>query len=332
MEEKVMVHAYRMAAFAAAVAALVPRAVPAAEAPLVLERTIPLPAVAGRIDHMAVDLRRGTLFIGEVGAGALDALDLKSGRRIGRVEHLKEPQGVAYLEALDQVAVADGGDGAVRFYKAADLAPVGAVQLDGDADNLRLTADGMLVAADSRGFAVIDPVRRAVVSRATVGGHPEGFQLDSSGTRVIANVPDQRRIVGVDLATGKVSSSWSEGSLMNFPMALASSGVAAAVFRAPPQLLVLDSASGRALARIGACGDSDDLFFDQKRSRLYVSCGSGVVQTVGGAGAAYRSLGTVATRRGARTSLFVPAFDRLFVAAPAAAGRDAAILVLRPAP
>jgi hypothetical protein len=161
-KEKVMVHAYRMAAFAAALAALVPRAVPAAEAPLVLERTIPLPGVAGRIDHMAVDLKRGTLFIGEVGAGALDAIDLKSGRRIGRVEHLKEPQGVAYLEALDQVAVASGGDGAVRFYKAADLAPVGAVQLDGDADNLRVGPDGMLVAADSRGFAVIDPVRRVV--------------------------------------------------------------------------------------------------------------------------------------------------------------------------
>jgi hypothetical protein len=145
-------------------------------------------------------------------------------------------------------------------------------------------------------------------------------------------VPDQRRIVGVDLATGKVSSSWSQGSLMNFPMARASSGVAAAVFRAPPQLLVFDSASGRALARIGACGDSDDLFFDQKRSRLYVSCGSGDVQTFDGAGAAYRSLGTVATRSGARTSLFVPAFDRLFVAARAGAGRDAAILVLRPTP
>lgn len=298
-------------------------------APLELERTIPLPGVSGRIDHLAFDSKRQVLFIGEVGAGALDAIDLNSGRRLGHVEHLQEPQGVAYLAALDQVAVASGGDGTVRFYKAVDLAPVGMVKLDGDADNLRVAPrTGLLIAADSQGFSVIDPAKRSIVTHATVGGHPEGFQIDGSGTRVVANIPDQRRIVVVDLVAGKVTASWSQGSLMNFPMAL-SGTTAAAVFRAPSQLLVFDSESGKALARPGACGDSDDLFFDAKRSRLYVSCGAGEVQ-VFDAKPGYGSLGTVKTRSGARTSLFVPALDRLLVAARASGGQDAAILVLQP--
>jgi len=37
------------------------------QAPLVLERTIPLANVSGRIDHMAVDLRRGRLVVAELG-------------------------------------------------------------------------------------------------------------------------------------------------------------------------------------------------------------------------------------------------------------------------
>src|SRR5260370_11049694 len=42
--------------------------------PLVLERAIPLNDVSGRIDHMAVDLRRGRLFVAELGNDAVDVV------------------------------------------------------------------------------------------------------------------------------------------------------------------------------------------------------------------------------------------------------------------
>jgi len=40
----------------------------------------------------------------------------------------------------------------------------------------------------------------------------------------------------------------------------------------------------------------------------------------------------VPTRSGARTGLFVPSLDRLFVAARANSGAEAALLVFRPQP
>ena len=47
----------------------------------------------------------------------------------------------------------------------------------------------------------------------------------------------------------------------------------------------------------------------------------------------YRLVDQVATRSGARTSLFVPELDRLFVAERAGIlGSEAAVLVFRPAP
>jgi hypothetical protein len=81
------------------------------------------------------------------------------------------------------------------------------------------------------------------------------------------------------------------------------------------------------------CDDADDLFFDDKRRRIYISCGSGAIEVFEQAGDKYAPSAQIETRPGARTSLFVPALDRLFVAAPAGSrGQGAALLVYRPAP
>lgn len=80
------------------------------------------------------------------------------------------------------------------------------------------------------------------------------------------------------------------------------------------------------------CGDADDVFFDPRRLRIYVSCGSGYVVFEGN-GSLYRAGARIATAAGARTSLFVPQLDRLIVAERAGLlGSEAALLVFRPNP
>jgi hypothetical protein len=105
----------------------------------------------------------------------------------------------------------------------------------------------------------------------------------------------------------------------------------AIVSRSPPELMVLDAAAGQVKRRLPACGDADDVFFDLRRQRVYVSCGSGEIASWRRDGAALRPLPPVRTDGGARTSLFVPELDRLFVARRAGLfGSSAAILVFRP--
>jgi YVTN family beta-propeller protein len=70
-------------------------------APLVLERTIALKGVTGRVDHLAVDLARKRLFVAELGNGTVDVIDLAAGTVIRRIEALKEPQGLAYAPGAD---------------------------------------------------------------------------------------------------------------------------------------------------------------------------------------------------------------------------------------
>jgi hypothetical protein len=74
--------------------------------------------------------------------------------------------------------------------------------------------------------------------------------------------------------------------------------------------------TGKVVNELGICGDSDDVFVDAKRKRLYVSCGAGYVEVID-ASASYKRLARISTATGARTSLFVPELDRLFLAVPA---------------
>jgi hypothetical protein len=119
----------------------------------------------------------------------------------------------------------------------------------------------------------------------------------------------------------------------NFPMALSPTGdILATGYRAPARLTVTDPASGAVRQDLDGCGDVDDLFFDSRRSRLYMVCGSGSVDIFARTDSAYAAAGRVKTRQGARTAIFVAALDRLFVAAPAAMLGEATILVYRPSP
>jgi hypothetical protein len=306
--------------------------------PLVLDRIIPLAGVSGRIDHMAVDLGNKRLLVAELGNGTVDVIDLVTSQAVHRIDGLKEPQGVGYAPGADLIAVASAGDGSVRLFRGDNFSPAGTLDLNADADNVRLDPGSgqLLVGYGSGRLAALDPVLRSIVSRAKLPAHPEGFQLDPVVRRAFVNVPDARQIVVVDLGTGMQVASWSVPDLgANFPMALDdTSSDLATVFRTPARLVLLDTTNGVMKENLST-DDADDVFFDSKRRRIYVSCGVGTVDVFQREATGYSPLARVETRSGARTSLFVPELDRLFVAARAGLfglGSDAEILVFRPEP
>src|SRR4030081_2458845 len=84
---------------------------PAESAPLQLEAKIPLGEIRGRIDHMAVDLKRQRLFVAELGNDSLGIIDLANRKLIRTITGLKQPQGVGYEPSTDMLYVANAGDG-----------------------------------------------------------------------------------------------------------------------------------------------------------------------------------------------------------------------------
>jgi DNA-binding beta-propeller fold protein YncE len=301
--------------------------------PLQLEAKIPLGQVAGRIDHMAVDLARRRLFVAELGNNTIGIVDLDSQKVVHVIDGLKEPQGVAYVAANDSLYVANAGDGSVRRFGGKDYNDVGRIELGDDADNIRVdaAANQIVVGYGSGALARLDAATGAKLSDIRLKAHPESFQLDPTSPRIFVNVPDAKEIAVVDRSSGRQTASWTMRDGANFPMALDPEGQRViAIFRRPSVLAVFSMADGAVVARVPTCGDADDVFLDAARRRVYVSCGDGLIDVFAVSGASYERIAQVPTVSGARTSLFVPELDRLFIAARATTGQPASILVFKP--
>lgn len=306
----------------------------AADSPLLLERKIPLGAVQGRIDHLSIDLARQRLFVAELGNGSLGIVDLKQDTLLDRIGNLKEPQGVNNDPGSDTMYVASAGDGTLRRYAGGDFAPLSVTRLGDDADNVRFDPKtGQIVVGYGDGaLALVDAVSGVWQGDIALRAHPESFRIEPDSRRIFVNVPKAREVAVADRDAGKQVASWKVDGRENFPMALdEADGRLLIADRDPPELLVFDTGSGERVARLGTCGDADDVSWDAKRQRVYVSCGEGFLDVVQRQGDAYGDLVRIPTASGARTALFVPELDRLFVAVRASKREKAAIWVFRPA-
>lgn len=68
------------------------------------------------------------------------------------------------------------------------------------------------------------------------------------------------------------------------------------------------------MATLDTRGDADDVFLDTHRSRLYVPFGAGAVGVFERQNNTYHRIEHIPTVSGARTGLYVPELDRLYVA------------------
>jgi DNA-binding beta-propeller fold protein YncE len=304
--------------------------------PLQLETKIPLGDVRGRIDHMAVDLKRQRLFVAELGNDSVGIVDLPNRKLISRIPGLKEPQGVGYEPSTDLLYVANAGDGSVRLFDGSNYKTTGRIELGSDADNIRIdaTANRIFVGYGSGALAIIDPSTHSKVGDIPLKAHPEAFQIDPDTTKIFVNVPGARGIAVVDRVSQKQTGEWPLADRgANFPMALdLVRRHVLVIFRSPAVLGVFAMTDGKPIATIETCGDADDLFIDAKRARVYVSCGAGFLDVLEAKEATYRRIARIPTISGARTSLFVPEMDRFLVAARASSGVPAAIWIFRPMP
>lgn len=306
-----------------------------AEPPLVLEMSIPLHGVGGRIDHMAFDPGRKRLMVAELGNNSVDIIDVVAAKPLHRITGLREPQGVGYAAQADVILIANAGDSSVRLFNAQDFAQLGNIALGDDADSVRIDPrNGLAVVGyGSGGLALIDPAARAKIADIHLPAHPEAFQIDPASGRAYVNVPDARQIAVVDLDARRIVATWPVANMRaNFPMAFdPGQSLLASVFRSPPVLALFDPASGAERYKYATCGDADDVFFDSRRGRIYISCGAGEVAVLERRATGWQGLEPIRTASGARTSLFVPELDRLFVAERAGLlGSDATIAVYRP--
>ena len=98
--------------------------------------------------------------------------------------------------------------------------------------------------------------------------------------------------------------------------------------RRPAKLLVYDMATGKEIAAVDIGGDTDDIYYDAARGRLYVTCGEGVVDVIKQESPdRYARTARTHTAAGARTAFYIPELSKLCVAVPHRGNQAAEIRV-----
>jgi len=293
----------------------------AEEKALKLKQTIPLPGVEGRIDHFALDPSGERLFVCALGNNTVEVLDLRKGERIHSITGLGAPQGIVYIPELDRLFVANDKGGICKIYDVKSFQTVGELNFKDDADNVRYydATKKIYVGFGSGGIAVVNAPDGKQIGSIKLSAHPESFELEKNGKRIFVNVPNARQVAVIDRDKGEIVATWkTDLAFGNFPMALDETNHRLFVgCRLPAKLVVLNTESGDVVTKTDISGDPDDVFYDNKRHRIYAICGAGKIDVIEQTDPnTYKASGKIDTASGARTGLFVLEQDVLFVGVP----------------
>ena len=311
--------------------------------PMVVEQTIALP-VTGKFDHMAVDWKNKRAFVAASQHGTIEILDLTTGEPLKSIPNKGKPAGVIYSPELDKIVYSTDA-GWVRFLNPNSLEIEGELQTVEDADSMGLDPQAQVVFVDAGGkdlgtpYSVFLPVdiktHKSLGDVKIDGNRLEAVCIETSGRRGFVNDTALNKVVVFDRKTRKQTGSWdiSAEAKENVPMVLDEADHRMFVgTRKPGMLLVLDTDSGKIVAHLPATGFADDLSYDAKRKRIYMSGGDGFLDVYQQKSPdSYEQIGKIPTRAQARTSRWVPELDRLYLEVPAInPGDPAEIRVFKP--
>ena len=309
----------------------------AREKPLVFTEAIPLDNAKGRFDHFA--LGGGRLFVAALGSNAVEVINI-GGRILDHtITGVPDPQGIAFSPETNKLFVASGR-GKVYIYDGKSYGQIAAVDFPGGADNLRYDSATKRVYVGcgddekTGAIAMIDALtNQRLAEDYKLGGEPESFQLEQSGPNIYVNVPDLKQIVVINRSTGRITHWPINGMEGNFPMALDEADHRLFVgVHVPPRVAVFDTTLGRQITALPSPQDSDDLYFDAARKRIYAPGGEGYIQVLQMIDPdRYKPLDKIPTAIGAKTAGYYgkqgKGFDRFYLAVPARAGQSAEVRI-----
>ncbi|HLK34177.1 MAG TPA: hypothetical protein VKT29_13870 [Terriglobales bacterium] len=308
-------------------------AAPAETMPLTLTGAIAMPHVQGRIDHFALG-PEGTIFISALGNNTEEVIDLAAGIVAHAIPGIPRPQGVAYVPEVKEIFVGSD-EGKLYIFDAQSYAQVTTIDFGDDVDNLRYdpASKHVYVGYGDGAIAMVDVTNNQRLPKEfKLGAHPESFQLEKSGPNIYVNLPGLKQIAAINRDSGSITR-WSIKEESNFPMALDEADHRLfVVTREPARLLVVDTRFGHVVSTLPCVQDSDDLYYDAPRKRIYAAGGEGYISVFQQEDPDhYRLLAKVPSRLGGRTAGYWgklgKGFDRFYLAIPARADHEAEVLI-----
>src|ERR1700738_1773430 len=316
-----------------------------AKQPLRLVQTISLPNVKGRLDHMDVDVKGKRLFVAGLENGTFEIVDIDAGKWLRNIPGFKKAQGALFVPELNKLFLASGDDGMLRIFRGDTLELLESIRLEPGPNRVVYEPKSQLVYVGYGGkdagkdygeIGIIDARQDKHVGDIKVVAHPSELLLDREGKTLFVFVSIASRLQVIDTNKREVLSTWAVSS--EHPGDAAFDESTSRLFigtHTPPEMIAMDSKSGKEVAHLPTPEGMDGVYFDAARKRVYVSGGRDLV--VGFVfvyqqrdADHYETIGKIPTRGGAGTSFWSPELDRYYVAAPASEKEQAAILVYAP--
>lgn len=302
--------------------------------PLVLSQTVSLPNVQGGFNHMSVDAEHLRLFAAAPTNKTLEIVDLKAGRPWRSLEGEK-PAAARYAPEFNQLYVSRGQSVSIYDGKTFDL--IASIDLESNLDELQYDARAKrlyvgCMTPGKTGIAVIAIPEGRLLGKIPLPDKPQGIAVEQNGSRIYANMPSVKQIAVMNRDRRVLLNTWQlvdvEG---NTPLGLDEARHRLFVgTRHPAQLVVLDTATGKAVAKIDTDSDADDLFYDPAHKRIYVSCGEGFIDVIEQRDADhYRLVARVPTVAGARTTAFSAGLNSLYLGVPRRGDQPAELRIFK---
>jgi hypothetical protein len=314
-------------------------------------QNIELPAVSGPIDHMAADVAGANLFVAAAEDHSVEAVDLKAGRVVARITGSKQPHRIALIPLTAEIRrrallsstsgipqaqdliVTNKADLHADVYDGLTFLPIKQIEVEQHQGDIQFDAQvgWAYIGAESASEPVLAVIDESYVKvqQIRLGGRPASFQLEGNGDRVFVNLPTIGIVAVVDRIQGQVVASWQLGARGNLAMALDEAHHRLFISaQEPAKLFVLDTQTGRIIVSLDCVGGAEDIFYAADSGIIYVSGGEGFIDVFHQVSPDnYELVEKVPTARGARTSLYVPQWHRLFVAIPSREGAQPQIRV-----
>lgn len=283
---------------------------------------------------MSVDIEHMRLFAAAPTNKTLEIVDLRTGRPWRSLEG-ENPAAARYAPEFNQLYVPRGQS--LYIYDGRTLDVIASIDLESNLDELQYNARAKRIyvgcmTPGKTGIAVIAIPEGKLLGRIPLPAKLQGIAVEQKGSRVFANTPSVKQIAVMDGEKRKLLNTWLlEDVEGNSPIGLDEAHHRLFVgTRHPAQLVVLDTTTGKAIAKIDMNSDADDLFYDPANKRIYVSCGEGFVDVIEQRDADhYKLIARVPTVVGARTSTFSAKLNAFYLGVPRRGDQPAELRVFK---
>jgi DNA-binding beta-propeller fold protein YncE len=295
--------------------------------PLKLVGHVPLPAHTGSggFDHAAVHAATGHVYVAHTANSAVDVFDPATAKHLHSIPGLAAVAGALVSDESQLVFTSNRGENTIGVFAPGPNPEVTKVAVGVRPNGLAWDAKRRLVLAANVGdpavphsytLSMVDLDARAMRASIEVPGRTRWTVFDAEAELFYVNIMQPSQIVVVDAR---------QPDQVARTFAIPADGAHGLDFDPETRrlfcacdagaLVTLDAATGKVLDRGKLSGVPDVVWFNPKRRQLYVAVGDpGVVDVFDTR--TMKSLGTVATEKGAHTTAFPSAGDCLIAFLP----------------